>query len=656
MSINETSPAAAADNSETAAEGDAADTPFKPDPFFELGLAATIVDDIAAQGLTNPTPIQKDAIPAILEGRDLIGLAQTGTGKTAAYLLPLLNILLDRRKAKLPRHTSILVLVPTRELAYQVSDSIKSFSTSLKVRYLTICGGERYDFQIRALKKGVDIIVATPGRFEDLQAKGKIDLDRIEHFVLDEGDQMIDLGFLPPIRRIFEALPTTAQTVFFSATMPDEMKTLAETFLSDPVTIRAARAGETVDAITQRAILVRNADKRDVLLHELGRMGDEQALVFVRTRLRADDLAEWLTEQGLDADALHGDMRQYIRQKVLRKFKNGGLRVLVATDVAARGIDVSGLGMVVNFDLPEMVESYVHRIGRTGRAGQDGTALSICSVADQEKLSAVLAHVGQRLEILDSDGNAITEFRPERAPRKGRGRGRPPRHSRDGGQRPGGQRPGGQRPGGQRPGGKPGKPSGKFAGKPGAKSTGKPAGEPASKSGGNSSEAPPRDQSVRAAGKASGKPAGKWPASKPASKPASGKSPSGKSPSGKSPSAKAFSGKPKSKSFRKSPGTSHGSSPGTPASKPRQQASGDANTRPSGKGAKAGRKRDNGNSASGNNASGVLTLPGGGKPSGSRAGKGKARGARSGAPGPRRDGQRRNDGGMRPLRRRRTSG
>ena len=203
---------------------------------------------------------------------------------------------------------------------------------------------------------------------------------------------MIDLGFLPPIRRIFEALPTTAQTVFFSATMPDEMKTLAETFLSDPVTIRAARAGETVDAITQRAILVRNADKRDVLLHELGRMGDEQALVFVRTRLRADDLAEWLTEQGLDADALHGDMRQYIRQKVLRKFKNGGLRVLVATDVAARGIDVSGLGMVVNFDLPEMVESYVHRIGRTGRAGQDGTALSICSVADQEKLSAVLAH------------------------------------------------------------------------------------------------------------------------------------------------------------------------------------------------------------------------------------------------------------------------
>ena len=236
---------------------------------------------------------------------------------------------------------------------------------------------------------------------------------------------MIDLGFLPPIRRIFEALPQSSQTVFFSATMPDEMKRLAETFLNDPVTIKAERAGETVDAISQRAVLVRNADKRDVLFGELGRTEGEQALIFVRTRLRADELAAWLTEKGIDSDALHGDMRQYIRQKVLRRFKKGELRLLVATDVAARGIDVSGLGLVVNYDLPEMVESYVHRIGRTGRAGRDGEALSICSVADQEKLSAILAHVGQRLVIVDGDGNEVTDFQPEIAPRKGRGRGRP---------------------------------------------------------------------------------------------------------------------------------------------------------------------------------------------------------------------------------------
>mgnify|MGYP003873272583 CR=1 FL=1 len=405
---------------------------FPGDPFFELGLAPSIVDDIAAQGLTEPTPIQQEAIPAILAGHDLIGLAQTGTGKTAAYLLPLLNKLLDKRKAKEVRRTSVLILAPTRELAYQISDSIKAFSGSFKVRYITICGGERYDFQIRSLNKGVDVIVATPGRFEDLQARGKVKLDDIEHFVLDEGDQMIDLGFYPAIKRIFETLPSTCQTVFFSATMPKEMETLAESFLKDAVTIRAARAGETVDAIEQSAVLVKGMDKRDVLLQELQKLDGGQVLVFARTRVRTEDLADWLGEQGLNADMLHGDMRQAIRLKVLRKFKRGELQVLVATDVAARGIDVSGLGMVVNFDLPDTVEAYVHRIGRTGRAGQVGAALSICSVADQEKLAAVLSQVGQRMTVIDSDGSVIDDFRPERVPSKGRGRGRarPPRHAR----------------------------------------------------------------------------------------------------------------------------------------------------------------------------------------------------------------------------------
>ena len=435
------------------------DSHFPGDPFFELGLAPSIVDDIAAQGLTEPTPIQQEAIPAILAGHDLIGLAQTGTGKTAAYLLPLLNKLLDKRKANEVRRTSVLILAPTRELAYQISDSIKAFSGSFKVRYITICGGERYDFQIRSLNKGVDVIVATPGRFEDLQARGKVKLDDIEHFVLDEGDQMIDLGFYPAIKRIFETLPSTCQTVFFSATMPKEMETLAESFLKDAVTIRAARAGETVDAIEQSAVLVRGMDKRDVLLQELQKLDGGQVLVFARTRVRTEDLADWLGEQGLNADMLHGDMRQAIRLKVLRKFKRGELQVLVATDVAARGIDVSGLGMVVNFDLPDTVEAYVHRIGRTGRAGQVGAALSICSVADQEKLAAVLSRVGQRMTVIDSDGSVIEDFRPERVPskRRDRGRARPPRHARA--NRPAGAEKAGGKPRPKRGASQPGRPA-----------------------------------------------------------------------------------------------------------------------------------------------------------------------------------------------------
>ena len=441
--------------SETGTDG------FEGDPFFELGLAPTIVDDAAAAGLLTPTPIQREAIPAMLTGQDLIGLAQTGTGKTAAYLLPLLHRLLDRKKAKDVRSTSTLVLAPTRELAYQIAESVKTLSSSLKLRYLVICGGERYDHQIRSLKKGVDMIIATPGRLEDLQARGAVKLHEIEHFVLDEGDQMIDLGFYPAIKRILASLPDTRQTVLFSATMPEEMRKLAEGFLRDPVTVKVENAGQTVDTISQRALLAHNVDKRDLLVRELETIEDGQVLVFVRTRMRADELAEWLGKQGIGVDALHGDMRQYIRQKVIRKFKTGALKVLVATDVAARGIDMSGLRLVINFDLPETVDTYIHRIGRTGRAGREGEALSICAVVDQEKLAAILAKVGDRLVITDSDGNVVDDFVPERSPRARKGRGRPPRGQRQPG------RPATARAN-KRPTGKPsGKPSGKsFSGKP----------------------------------------------------------------------------------------------------------------------------------------------------------------------------------------------
>lgn len=445
--------------SETGTDG------FEGDPFFELGLAPTIVDDAAAAGLLTPTPIQREAIPAMLTGQDLIGLAQTGTGKTAAYLLPLLHRLLDRKKAKDVRSTSTLVLAPTRELAYQIAESVKTLSSSLKLRYLVICGGERYDHQIRSLKKGVDMIIATPGRLEDLQARGAVKLHEIEHFVLDEGDQMIDLGFYPAIKRILASLPDTRQTVLFSATMPEEMRKLAEGFLRDPVTVKVENAGQTVDTISQRALLAHNVDKRDLLVRELEAIEDGQVLVFVRTRMRADELAEWLGKQGIGVDALHGDMRQYIRQKVIRKFKTGTLKVLVATDVAARGIDMSGLRLVINFDLPETVDTYIHRIGRTGRAGREGEALSICAVVDQEKLAAILAKVGDRLVITDSEGNVVDDFVPERSPRARKGRGRPPRGQRQPG-RPATARAN-KRPSGKSSGKPSGKPSGKsFSGKP----------------------------------------------------------------------------------------------------------------------------------------------------------------------------------------------
>ena len=445
---------------------------FDGDPFFELGLAPTIVDDAAAAGLQTPTPIQQQAIPAMLSGRDLIGIAQTGTGKTAAFLLPLLHQLLERRKAKDARRTSTLILAPTRELAYQIADSVKTLSASLKLSYLVVCGGERYDHQIRSLKKGVDMVIATPGRLEDLQARGAVQLQDIVHFVLDEGDQMIDLGFYPAIKRILATLPPTRQTVLFSATMPAEMKKLAESFLTDPQIVQVKNAGQTVDTVSQRALLAQNVDKRDLLLRELQAIEDGQVLVFVRTRMRADQLAEWLGKQGVEVDALHGDMRQYIRQKVIRKFKSGTLKVLVATDVAARGIDMSGLRLVINFDLPETVDTYIHRIGRTGRAGRKGEALSICAVVDQEKLAAILAKVGQRLVISDGDGNVVDDFVPERAARARKGRG--PRGQRDGqrdGPRGGGQR-NSQRPG-QRPGQRSGqRPHKSAGGKPGSNESG----------------------------------------------------------------------------------------------------------------------------------------------------------------------------------------
>ncbi len=390
--------------------------------FDALGIADILINRLAELGIDKPTPIQEQAIPALLSGQDLMGLAQTGTGKTAAYLLPLIQKLSEGQIGKGPRRPRVLVLAPTRELAHQVSISLRDFSRGITLRYVTICGGERYNNQISALKKGVDFIVATPGRFEDLQDRGVIDLSEIEHVILDEADQMIDLGFYPAIKRICASTPQPRQTIFFSATMPAEMKALSDEFLRDQVTIKIESKNITADTVSQRAIMVSDALKRETLSKLLEDVDGDQVLVFVGTKRRADALGQFLSAQDYQADVLHGDMRQVIRSKVLRKFKSGQLQVLVATDVAARGIDVVGLNWVINYDLPQMPEIYVHRIGRTGRAQQSGRAISLCAPTQRGLLMAISRHVNGVIDIVNSNGEAI-EIESFQAPSRQRRKG-----------------------------------------------------------------------------------------------------------------------------------------------------------------------------------------------------------------------------------------
>lgn len=413
-----------------------------PSAFAQLGIIPDLVDRLTAEGITEPTPIQDQSIPVLMEGRDLLGLAQTGTGKTAAYLLPLIQAIKAAKEAGKPRKApAALILAPTRELAHQVAASIKQFSQGMGIRYLVVCGGERYDGQINALRKGVDLLVATPGRFEDLRKRGVIDLGAVAHLVLDEADQMIDLGFYPAIRRICNAITTPHQTIFFSATMPEEMQALSEEFLTDSVTVRIKNRNITADTVNQKAILVGDGQKRDALVDLLRDTDGEQVLVFVATKRYADTISSFLHAQDFSVDVLHGDIRQHIRTKVLRKFKTGAIQVLVATDVAARGIDVTGLNWVINFDLPQIPEVYVHRIGRTGRAQQKGQAISLCAPSQISLLHAISRHTKGVIDIVSADGEPVTieEARSRSKERKpGMRKGKPFNRRKP---KPGGNRP-----------------------------------------------------------------------------------------------------------------------------------------------------------------------------------------------------------------------
>ncbi len=359
--------------------------------FESLGLRAELLSAIAAQGYTIPTPIQRQAIPAVLEGCDLLAGAQTGTGKTAAFALPIVQMLSEHNPKKKRRNPRALVLVPTRELAAQVSGQMQNYGRRLSLRSTMIYGGVNIRAQIERLHRGVDIVVATPGRLLDHVERRTISLAEIEFLVLDEADRMLDLGFIDDILQVAEYLPSQRQNLLFSATYSKSIKQLADELLDQPRRIEVARRNIAADAVTQVVYPVERSRKREMLSH-LIRKGDwQQVLVFARTRYGADKLTDELLFDGIPAAALHSNKSQSLRTRTLAAFKQGEFRVLVATDVAARGLDIERLPHVVNYDLPQVAEDYVHRIGRTGRAGEDGVAISLVCPAEQPRLLAIEA-------------------------------------------------------------------------------------------------------------------------------------------------------------------------------------------------------------------------------------------------------------------------
>jgi len=334
-------------------------------------------------GYETPTPIQAQAIPHVLEGRDVLGVAQTGTGKTAAFSLPMLHRLAQQPKRDGRRVVRALVLSPTRELSAQIGDSIRDYSPHLKIFHTVIFGGVKQGKQVAALQRGVDIVVATPGRLLDLIDQGYISLKHLEYFVLDEADTMLDMGFIHDIRKVIQMLPAERQSLFFSATMPQNIQELADTILDRPVTVEVERRSSAAETVEQKVYFVRQAEKKHLLVDVLTAPDVTSALVFTRTKYGADKLVRHLRKQGVRSEAIHGNKSQPQREKAMKAFKRGDLGVLVATDIAARGIDVDELSHVINFEIPNIPETYVHRIGRTGRAGAEGIAISFCNEEDE---------------------------------------------------------------------------------------------------------------------------------------------------------------------------------------------------------------------------------------------------------------------------------
>lgn len=368
--------------------------------FENLNLVEPILKALQEEGYETPTPIQGEAIPIVLKGNDLLGCAQTGTGKTAAFSIPILQNLYKRGIQKGRREIKALVLTPTRELAIQIGESFAAYGRYTGVNHVVIFGGVSQVPQVDTLRRGVDVLIATPGRLLDLVNQCLIQLKTLEYFVLDEADRMLDMGFIHDIKRILPLLPQKRQTLFFSATMPPEIAKLADTILHHPEKVAVTPPASTVDMIEQSVYYVEKSDKKDLLIELLSNPEIGSALVFSRTKYGADKIARFLNKAGISADAIHGEKSQTARQRALSNFKDHKIKVLVATDIAARGIDVEELAYVFNNDLPEVPETYVHRIGRTGRAGHSGIAVSFCSSDEMPLLQDIEKLIGKKIPLV----------------------------------------------------------------------------------------------------------------------------------------------------------------------------------------------------------------------------------------------------------------
>ena len=395
--------------------------------FKELNLIAPLQRALAEQDYLTPTQIQAKTLPAAIDGFDVLGCAQTGTGKTAAFALPILDWLGQEPTKPRPKHPQALVLAPTRELAIQIGDSFRMYGKHLPLKVSMVYGGVSQRNQVRELERGVHVLVATPGRLLDLMSQGYVRMEELDIFVLDEADRMLDMGFLPDLKRIIKVLPEERQSLFFSATLPPKIKFLATQLLWKPINVDVTPKTPSVEKIDQRVMLVQRSDKQSILNHILDEPNVDRAIVFTKTKRGANRLSEKLERRGIKATAIHGNKSQAARQKALIAFRNASIRVLVATDVAARGIDIDGVTHVVNFDMPTQPESYVHRIGRTGRAGADGVAVSLCSPEESCDLKAIERLIGKRVPIAenpslqspdDYKSESVTNSNPRSLPAK----------------------------------------------------------------------------------------------------------------------------------------------------------------------------------------------------------------------------------------------
>ncbi len=397
--------------------------------FNDLDLINPLMRALGDAGYTKPTPVQEKAIPHVLAGRDMVACAQTGTGKTAAFSIPVLQNLQNSGNKR--KNIRALILTPTRELAIQIEQSLTSYGKYLPLRHAVVYGGVSQNPQVSKIRKGIDILVATPGRLLDLMGQGHIHLSNLEVFVLDEADRMLDMGFINDVRKVIKVLPKKRQTLLFSATMPGEIQDLAKKLLYKPVKVEVTPPSTTVEKIDQSLYYTNRPDKRKLLVHLLKEKDIGSALVFTRTKHGADKVARFLSKAGFKATAIHGNKSQNARQKALGDFKRSKISVLVATDIAARGIDIDELSYVFNFDLPDVAETYVHRIGRTGRAGNDGSAISFCDPNQKSELKGIQKLINNRLNVVSEHPYPMTDSEepPKASGERGKGRGRKPKRN-----------------------------------------------------------------------------------------------------------------------------------------------------------------------------------------------------------------------------------